>query len=133
MNISKKTKIVCTIGPATSTVEQLTALAEAGMNVARLNFSHGDFSEHQARVDNVRKVNKAKGINIGIMQDLSGPKIRIGDFKDGVITLKEGATFTLTTEKIVGDETKVSINYPLLPKDESSSLLLLRARKLFVR
>ena len=117
MNISKKTKIVCTIGPATSTVEQLTALAEAGMNVARLNFSHGDFSEHQARVDNVRKVNKAKGINIGIMQDLSGPKIRIGDFKDGVITLKEGATFTLTTEKIVGDETKVSINYPLLPKE----------------
>lgn len=117
MNNGKKTKIVCTIGPATETVEKLTALVEAGMNVMRLNFSHGDFKEHQARVNNMKKVMQDTGKTVAIMQDLGGPKIRIGEFEKGLIVLKEGQTFTLTTEQVVGDEKKVFVNYPLLPKE----------------
>lgn len=113
----KKTKIVCTIGPATESVEKLNALVDAGMNVMRLNFSHGDFAEHQVRVDNIRKVSEKTGKIIAIMQDLGGPKIRIGDFENGLITLKEGQTFTLTTDKVVGNEKIVHVNYPLLPKE----------------
>ncbi len=117
MNNGKKTKVVCTIGPATESLEKLMALAHAGMNVMRLNFSHGDFAEHQNRVNNLRKVMEKTGKDIGIMQDLGGPKIRIGEFENGVITLKEGQTFTLTTDKIMGNEKKVFVNYPLLPKE----------------
>lgn len=117
MNNGKKTKIVCTIGPATETIEKLTALANAGMNVMRLNFSHGDFAEHQNRVHNLRKVNENTGKDIAIMQDLGGPKIRIGEFEKGMIILKEGQTFTLTTDKVMGDEKRVFVNYPLLPKE----------------
>ncbi len=117
MNNGKKTKIVCTIGPATESVEKLNALVLAGMNVMRLNFSHGDFAEHQGRVDNLKKVAEKTGTTIAVMQDLGGPKIRIGDFEKGLITLKEGQVFTLTTEKIVGNEKIVHVNYPLLPKE----------------
>ncbi len=82
MNLGKKTKIVCTIGPATETVEKLTKLVNAGMNVMRLNFSHGDFTEHQQRVENMKKVREITGKTVAILQDLAGPKIRIGEFKD---------------------------------------------------
>ena len=117
MNNAKKTKIVCTIGPATESVEMLKALTDAGMNVMRLNFSHGDFAEHQNRVDNLKIVVEKTDKNIAIMQDLAGPKIRIGEFEKGSIILKEGQIFILTTEKIMGNEEKVSVNYPLLPKE----------------
>jgi len=117
MELQKKTKIVCTIGPATESKEMLEKLVNAGMNVMRLNFSHGDFKEHQGRVDELRAVMEKTGKRVAIMQDLGGPKIRIGDFANGLITLKEGQTFTLTTDKIVGDENRVSVNYPLLPKE----------------
>ena len=117
MNNGKKTKIVCTIGPATESIEKLTELVEAGMNVMRLNFSHGDFAEHQNRVDNLKKVSEKTGKIIGTMQDLGGPKIRIGEFENDSIVLKAGEIFTLTTEKIMGNEKKVHINYPLLPKE----------------
>ncbi len=117
MNIGKKTKIVCTIGPATESVEKLTALVNAGMNVMRLNFSHGDFTEHQQRIENMKAVRKATGKTVAILQDLGGPKIRTGEFQNGAITLKAGQTFTFTTEAIMGDEKRVSINYPLLPKE----------------
>jgi pyruvate kinase len=117
MNLRKKTKIVCTIGPATESVDKLTSLVNAGMNVMRLNFSHGDFAEHQNRVDNLKKVMEKTGKRIAILQDLGGPKIRIGEFANGSIVLKEGQTFTLTTEKILGDEKRVHVNYPLLPKE----------------
>lgn len=117
MNLGKKTKIVCTIGPATENVEKLTELVNAGMNVMRLNFSHGDFAEHQNRVDNIKKVRKSTGKTVAVLQDLGGPKIRIGEFEKGSITLKAGQTFTLTTEQVMGDEKKVFINYPLLPKE----------------
>ena len=113
----KKTKIVATIGPRTESEEMLGKLVEAGMNVVRLNFSHGDFAEHQMRVDNIRKVMKKTGKTVAILQDLGGPKIRIGNFKTESVTLKVGQSFTLTTDKIEGDETIVSVNYPLLPKE----------------
>ncbi len=117
MIIDKKTKIVCTIGPATESAEKLEELVNAGMNVMRLNFSHGDFAEHQNRVNNLRKVIKKTGKPVAILQDLSGPKIRIGTFSTERVQLKEGNFFTLTTENIVGDETKAYINYPTFPEE----------------
>lgn len=113
----KKTKIVATIGPATESEEMLKKLLDKGLNVMRLNFSHGDFAEHQKRVDNLRSVMKKTGHRAAILQDLGGPKIRIGNFKTESVNLKIGQTFTLTTDDIVGDETIVSVNYPLLPKE----------------
>lgn len=113
----KKTKIVCTIGPATQSEERLTEMLKAGMNIMRLNFSHGDFAEHQGKVDNLRKVMKKTGMKAAIMQDLSGPKFRIGDFYQERVQLKAGDFITLTTEKIVGDEKRVSVNYPSLHEE----------------
>ncbi len=110
--ITKKTKIVCTIGPATETHASLESLLRAGMNVMRLNFSHGDFKEHQLRVNHLRKAMETTGIPAAILQDLAGPKIRIGMFKTEAVTLKVGAKFTITTDKVEGDETRVSVNYP---------------------
>jgi len=113
----KKTKIVCTIGPATETEAQLTDLLNAGMNVMRLNFSHGDFAEHQNRVNNLKKAVAKSGIPAAVLQDLAGPKIRIGTFKTESIVLMEGKKFTITTDKIEGDETRVSVNYPNFAKE----------------
>lgn len=113
----KKTKIVCTIGPATESEEMLEKLLDAGMNVMRLNFSHGDFDEHGKRILNLKKAIKKTGKIAGVLQDLAGPKIRIGNFKDEKIVLKEGNTFTLTIDDIEGDEEKVHINYPHLPEE----------------
>jgi len=114
---TKKTKIVCTIGPATEKQESLEKLLKAGMNVMRLNFSHGDFAEHQTRITNLKKAVASTGIGAAVLQDLAGPKIRIGNFKTESVTLIEGKKFTITTEDIVGDENHVSINYPLFPKE----------------
>jgi len=113
----KKTKIVATIGPSTTDVKKMEELLAAGVNVVRMNFSHGDFAEHQVKVDNARAVSEKIGIPVALLQDLGGPKIRIGDFYKESIILKEGQTFTLTTEKIVGDEKKVYVNYAPLPKE----------------
>jgi len=113
----KKTKIVATIGPATSSEEMLTKLLKAGLNVIRLNFSHGDFKEHQERVDNFKKAIKITGISGAILQDLSGPKIRLGDFYQEKVELKKGDLITITTKSVVGDEKKVSINYASFPKE----------------
>lgn len=122
----KRTKIVATIGPATDSEEMLTKLILSGLDVARFNMSHGDHAEHGRRFKHVRKVSKQLGKPIAILQDLSGPKIRIGDFATPTIFLKEGATFTITTKDIVGDETKVSVNYKKLPKElkKGSAVLL---------
>ena len=113
----KKTKIVATIGPVTQSEEMLTKLLKAGFNVMRLNFSHGDFAEHQTKVDNLRKAVKKTGISAAILQDLSGPKFRIGDFYQERVQLKAGDFITLTTEKITGDEKRVSVNYPTLHEE----------------
>lgn len=117
MIFEKKTKIVCTIGPVTSSEEKLTELLKAGMNVVRLNFSHGDFVEHQKKVDNLKKAIKTTGIPCAVLQDLSGPKFRLGDFYQERVQLKAGDYITLTTEKIVGDEKRVSVNYPTLHEE----------------
>jgi pyruvate kinase len=113
----KNTKIVATIGPKTESIEMLSKLLDIGMNVMRLNFSHGDFGEHQNRVDNLKVAMKSTGKSALILQDLGGPKIRIGDFKTESVTLKVGQRFTITTDDILGDENIVSVNYSLLPKE----------------
>lgn len=122
---TKRTKIVATIGPATESEEQLTRLVKAGLNVMRLNFSHGDFAEHQGKVDNFKKVSKKLGVPLAILQDLGGPKIRIGEFYTERIQLKKGSVFTLTTKKCVGDEHKAYVNYAKLPKEVSKGSRIL--------
>lgn len=114
---TKKTKIVATIGPASESEAALTQLVKAGMNVCRLNFSHGSHEEHAARVANIRAVAKKVSAPIAILQDLSGPKIRIGDFYQERVTLKKGSIFTLTTKACTGDEKKAFVNYAALPKE----------------
>jgi pyruvate kinase len=109
---AKKTKIVCTIGPKTESEEALTSLLKAGMNVMRLNFSHGDFEEHTRRIKNLAIASEKTGIECAVIQDLGGPKIRIGKFKTETIVLKEGANFTITIDEVDGDENHVSVNYP---------------------
>jgi pyruvate kinase len=113
----KKTKIVATIGPATESQEMLEKLLKVGMNVMRLNFSHGDFAEHQARVDNFRKASEVTGLPGAILQDLGGPKIRLGMFKEEKVELVADQSIVITTEDIIGDEKRVSINYPEFPKE----------------
>lgn len=125
MNLGKKTKIVCTIGPATESLEKMTELTNAGMNVMRLNFSHDGFDEHQKRLDTIRQVMKKTGKTVAVLQDLCGPKIRIGTFKDKMIMLHEGQTFTLTTDECEGDETRVQINYPQLPKEVKKGTVIM--------
>ena len=113
----KKTKIVCTIGPASESEEILRGLIGAGMNVCRLNFSHGDHEEHLQRINRIKKVRREAGTHTAIMLDLKGPEIRTGKFKDGVVDLKSGDKFTLTTRDVLGDENIVSISYDGLPND----------------
>lgn len=115
----RKTKIVCTLGPASTTYDQIKKMALAGMNVARINMSHGTYEEHQVRVDNVKKVRRNLGVPIPIMVDTKGPEIRIGTFENGKIEVTEGMTFDFVAENVVGDETKVSITYKELHKDIS--------------
>lgn len=107
----KKTKIICTLGPASDTEEILSDLIDAGMNVARLNFSHGTHAEHADKIAKIKRVRERKKVPIAIMLDTKGPEFRIGTFKDGKITLKDGDSFTFTTEQIVGDQTKVSVSF----------------------
>jgi len=111
-----KTKIVATIGPASSSMPALEQLIRAGMNVARLNFSHGEFSAHGQNIANLRAAAKAAGRPVAIMADLSGPKMRIGNLGVDRIELKAGDRFTLTTEDIVGDARRVSVSFSRLPK-----------------
>ena len=112
----RKTKIVCTIGPASDSPDVIAQLLKAGMNVARLNFSHGTHEEHLTRLKTLRKVAKEQGAVLGIMQDIQGPKIRIGDIP-GKVMLEAGQTFVITTEECVGSAERVSVNYQKLPQD----------------
>ena len=110
-----KTKIVCTIGPASQSEKVMTEMMKAGMNVARLNFSHGDHAYHKETIENFRRVRERLGKPAAIMLDTKGPEVRIGTFKNGKATLVEGRTFTLTTESIEGDNDRVSVTYADLP------------------
>ena len=107
----RKTKIICTIGPASENRETLIQMCKAGMNVARLNFSHGTYPEHQAKIDLIKQVRQELGMPIAIMLDTKGPEYRIRTFAQGKVTVKEGDTFVFTTDEVEGDETRVSVNY----------------------
>lgn len=117
----KKTKIIATIGPATENEKTMMQMALAGMNVVRLNFSHGDHKEHFKRAYLTRLISKKLNKPIAILQDLCGPKIRIGDFCDNSIVLKNGKKFILTTVKCIGNEEKVFINYKNITKEIKSN------------
>ncbi|WP_038048549.1 pyruvate kinase [Thermus caliditerrae] len=121
----KRTKIVATLGPASSTKETIRALAEAGADVFRLNFSHGTPEDHQRRVALVREVEKELGKPLSLLQDLQGPKVRIGRFREGRVELKPGQTFVLTRLPVEGDETRVALTYQGLPEDVSPGQVLL--------
>lgn len=115
----RKTKIVCTIGPACSDENTLTEMCRAGMNVARLNFSHGTHEEHLEKIALIKKVRKKLNYPIAIMLDTKGPEYRIKTFKNGGVTLKDGDTFTFTTLDVEGDSSRVSVSYEGLAKDLS--------------
>ncbi|MBA2173352.1 pyruvate kinase [Halobacillus locisalis] len=113
----RKTKIVSTIGPASESVEKLTELMTAGMNVARLNFSHGDFEEHGARIKNIREAAAATGKTVAILLDTKGPEIRTGTLKEGEVYLEKGSTAYVSMEDIEGDAERFSVTYPGLIND----------------
>ena len=116
-NIIRKTKIVCTIGPACSDEETITQMALAGMNVARMNFSHNTHEDHAKRIDMVKKVREKLGLPIAILLDTKGPEYRIKTFENGKIELSEGDEFTFTTKELEGNESIVSVNYKDLSKE----------------
>ncbi len=107
----KKTKIICTLGPASDNEKVLSELIDAGMNVARLNFSHGTHEDHAAKIAMIKNLRNKKKVPLPIMLDTKGPEFRIKTFKDGKIKLKDGDTFTFTTEDIIGDKTRVSVSF----------------------
>ena len=113
----KKTKIVCTIGPASESIEKLTALAEAGMNVSRLNFSHGDHEEHLARINNIKKVRQETGKMIAILLDTKGPEIRTHDMEGGALEFFTGDVLRISMTQVLGTKEKISITYPELIDD----------------
>lgn len=113
----RKTKIVCTIGPACASEEVLEDMCKAGMNVARLNFSHGTHEEHKEKIDTIKRVRDKLNMPIAIMLDTKGPEYRIKTFEKGKVNLKEGDTFAFTVEDITGNEKRVSVNYKGLVGD----------------
>lgn len=113
----RKTKIICTIGPASEDPAIFQEMCRAGLNVARLNFSHGSYEEHQKKIDMIKAVREELNLPIAIMLDTKGPEYRIRAFRDGSVTLEDGADFTFTTRDIVGDESIVSVNYQGLAED----------------
>lgn len=113
----RKTKIVCTIGPSSESPDMLRKLIQAGMNVARLNFSHGDYAEHGERIRNIRQASEELGTPTAILLDTKGPEIRIGKLKEEPIELVQDGHIILTTEDVLGDENKISVTYADLPQD----------------
>jgi pyruvate kinase len=115
----RKTKIICTIGPASESEEKLKELILAGMNVARFNFSHGDYEEHKLKFEKAVKVAKELGMPLATMQDTKGPEIRLRDFEGGKVFLESGSTFRLTTEEVMGTASRATITYKNLKNDVS--------------
>jgi pyruvate kinase len=113
----KRTKIIATIGPASSSPTIIAQLIRAGMDAARLNFSHGDWDDHTRRIGLIRREAEKAGKQIAIIQDLQGPKLRVGMIKDDAVTLKRGDEISLTTRKVLGTSNIISLNYPRLTKD----------------
>ena len=111
-----KTKIVCTLGPASESPEVMEKMMRAGMNIARLNFSHGDLQSHRTVVRNLRSAARSAGKRLAIMGDLSGPKMRIGRIEQEPVELKPGDSFVLTTDDIVGNAGRASVTFKRLPQ-----------------
>jgi pyruvate kinase len=125
--MQRQSKIVCTIGPATSGESELEALVEAGMNVARLNFAHGNHAQHGVVLARIRALTERLGTPIAVLQDLAGPKVRIGTVADGSITLDAGHQLVLTTEPVEGSTSRVSVSYVNLPREVKAGDALLLA------
>ncbi|MEM5775412.1 MAG: pyruvate kinase, partial [Anaerolineaceae bacterium] len=113
----RRTKIICTLGPAVDSEEMIRKLVLAGMNAARMNFSHGSHEEHMARLVRLRKVRDELGAPVAVIMDTKGPEIRIKTFESGSIELSRGDSFTLSTADCVGDGTKVGVTYENLHKE----------------
>src|SRR5690625_1840894 len=107
----RKAKIVCTLGPATDTLEAVEALIDAGMDVARLNFSHGNHKDHKRRLALVREAAERAGKAVAVLQDLQGPKIRTGRMRGGQVRLVEGREIAITTEEVLGTQKRISTTY----------------------
>ena len=121
----KKTKIVCTLGPASSDEQVMRQMLEAGMNVARLNFSHGSHEEHREKIETFRKVRDELDIPAAVMLDTKGPEIRLRDFVNGSEILEDGATFVLTSEDCPGSRERVGISFKELPSQVSRGTVIL--------
>ena len=113
----RKTKIVCTIGPASSSPEVIRQMCLAGMNVARLNFSHGTQEQHLEKINTIKQVRSELGLPVAILLDTKGPEYRIKTFENGKIVLKDGDLFTFTSDEIIGNDKRVSVNYKGLIHD----------------
>jgi len=132
--VHNRTKIVATLGPASSKKEVLLAMIKAGVDVCRLNFSHGSQADHQKVIDVIREINKQYKTNVGILADLQGPKIRIGMVKDGGINLISGNKIEITTNELVGDDKQIYITYQSFPKDvRAGEVILLDDGKIQMR
>lgn len=132
--VQKRTKIVATLGPATSNKDVLLSLIKSGVDVCRLNFSHGKQEDHQKVIDIIREINNKYKTNIGILADLQGPKIRIGLVKDGGINLINGSHIKITTNECIGDDHQIYITYPTFPQDvKQGEVILLDDGKLQMR
>ncbi len=130
----KKTKIVCTLGPACRNEETLTKMVQAGMNVARLNFSHGDYEEHKKNIELIKKVREKLNVPLPIMLDTKGPELRIRTFKNHKIFLKDGDVFTFTVDEVEGDQDRVSVSYKGIVNDlEPGDTILLNNGLLIFR
>lgn len=116
-HIQHRTKIVATVGPACDTYEKLLGLVKAGVNVFRLNFSHGSHEDKKKIIDHIRKINSTEPYNIAILGDLQGPKLRVGEIENNALPVKEGDVLTLTNEKVVGTMEKIYVSYPNLAGD----------------
>ncbi|MBN1209422.1 MAG: pyruvate kinase [Myxococcaceae bacterium] len=121
----RKAKIICTLGPASDTPEVIEGLIRAGMNVARLNFSHGTHDDHRRRVNTIRRVSRRLGMPVAILQDVQGPKIRLGRFEGGQLTVKQGQTVTVTTRAVLGQGAIIPTPVRSLPKDVSRGAVIL--------
>lgn len=118
-DLRRKTKIVCTIGPASESARVVERLMRAGMNVARINLSHGTEAEHRSRIGTIRGISKRLGVPVAILIDLPGPRYRTGELRDGQVTLEKGSRLVLTSRRVPGDGREVSLNLPNLVRDVS--------------